>query len=146
PGRPVVRGPAAAHRPRQPGDGAQLRRPAQPPATPFLLTAGFPERKEVPSMAGVQDRVIVVTGAGGGLGREYALLLAANGAKVVVNDLGGARDGTGSGRGMADGVVAEIKEAGGQAVASYDSVATAEGGAAIVAAALEAFGRVDGVV
>jgi len=97
-------------------------------------------------MAGVQDRVIVVTGAGGGLGREYALLLAANGAKVVVNDLGGARDGTGSGRGMADGVVAEIKEAGGQAVASYDSVATAEGGAAIVAAALEAFGRVDGVV
>jgi NAD(P)-dependent dehydrogenase (short-subunit alcohol dehydrogenase family) len=97
-------------------------------------------------MSGVQDRVIVVTGAGGGLGREYALLLATNGAKVVVNDLGGARDGTGSGSGMADGVVAEIKAAGGQAVASYDSVSTPEGGTAIIDKALEAFGRIDGVV
>ena len=97
-------------------------------------------------MSGVQDRVIVVTGAGGGLGREYAVLLAANGAKVVVNDLGGARDGTGSGSAMADGVVAEIEAAGGRAVASYDSVATAAGGAAIVGTALEAFGRIDGVV
>jgi NAD(P)-dependent dehydrogenase (short-subunit alcohol dehydrogenase family) len=97
-------------------------------------------------MAGVQDRVIAVTGAGGGLGREYALLLARSGAKVVVNDLGGARDGSGSGTTMADAVVTEITEAGGQAVASYDSVTSEEGGAAVVRTALEAFGRIDGVV
>ncbi|GLX02885.1 SDR family NAD(P)-dependent oxidoreductase [Microtetraspora sp. NBRC 16547] len=97
-------------------------------------------------MAGVQDRVIAVTGAGGGLGREYALLLARSGAKIVVNDLGGARDGSGSGMAMADAVVAEITEAGGQAVANYDSVASEEGGAAVVRAALDAFGRIDGVV
>ena len=63
-------------------------------------------------MPGVQDRVIVVTGAGGGLGREYALTLAKEGASVVVNDLGGARDGTGAGRSMADQVVKEIQDAG----------------------------------
>ncbi|CUU60705.1 NAD(P)-dependent dehydrogenase, short-chain alcohol dehydrogenase family [Parafrankia irregularis] len=97
-------------------------------------------------MSGVDGRVIIVTGAGGGLGREYALLLAANGARVVVNDLGGARDGSGSGSEMADKVVAEIREAGGEAVANYDSVATAEGAAAIVATALDAFGAVHGVV
>ncbi len=94
-------------------------------------------------MAGVEDRVVIVTGAGGGLGRQHALLFAARGAKVVVNDLGGARDGTGAGSEMADAVVAEITAAGGQAVASYDNVATSEGGAAIVGTALEAFGRVD---
>lgn len=65
-------------------------------------------------MPGVQDRVIVVTGAGGGLGREYALTLAGEGASVVVNDLGGARDGSGAGSAMADGVVDEIKAAGGR--------------------------------
>ena len=65
-------------------------------------------------MSGVQDRVIVVTGAGGGLGREYALTLAREGASVVVNDLGGARDGTGAGHSMADEVVNEIKAAGGR--------------------------------
>lgn len=97
-------------------------------------------------MAGVEGRVVVVTGAGGGLGREYAMLLAAHGAKVVVNDLGGGRDGTGESLSMADSVVAEIQAAGGEAVASYDSVASAEGGAAIVATALEAFGAVHGVV
>jgi NAD(P)-dependent dehydrogenase (short-subunit alcohol dehydrogenase family) len=97
-------------------------------------------------MPGVKDRVIVVTGAGGGLGREYALLLARSGARVVVNDLGGARDGSGSGQGMADGVVAEIRTDGGEAVASYDTVATHEGAAAIVATALESFGRLDGVI
>ncbi len=97
-------------------------------------------------MAGVQDRVIAVTGAGGGLGREYALLLARSGAKVVVNDLGGARDGSGSGTTMADAVVTEITEAGGQAVANYDSVASEEGGASVVRAAFDAFGRIDGVV
>ena len=97
-------------------------------------------------MAGVEGRVVIVTGAGGGLGREYALFLASVGAKVVVNDLGGARDGSGEGTAMADGVVAEIQEAGGAAVASYDSVATEEGAAAIVATALDAFGEVHGLV
>jgi NAD(P)-dependent dehydrogenase (short-subunit alcohol dehydrogenase family) len=97
-------------------------------------------------MSGVEDRVVIVTGAGGGLGREYALLLARSGARVVVNDLGGARDGSGSGSSMADAVVTEIREAGGRAVANYDSVATEEGAAAIVATALDEFGAVHGVV
>lgn len=97
-------------------------------------------------MPGVVDRVIVVTGAGGGLGREYALTLAKEGASVVVNDLGGARDGTGAGHSMADQVVNEIREAGGRAVANYDSVADAEGAANIVKTALEEFGKIDGVV
>jgi 3-hydroxy-3-methylglutaryl CoA synthase/NAD(P)-dependent dehydrogenase (short-subunit alcohol dehydrogenase family)/putative sterol carrier protein len=90
------------------------------------------------------DRVAVVTGAGGGLGRAYALELARRGAKVVVNDLGGARDGAGKGsKSPADRVVEEIKKAGGQAVANYDNVATSAGGENIVRAALDAFGRVD---
>ncbi|OBG02327.1 SDR family oxidoreductase [Mycolicibacter sinensis] len=97
-------------------------------------------------MPGVQDRVVVVTGAGGGLGREYALTLAREGASVVVNDLGGARDGTGAGHNMADQVVAEIKEAGGRAVANYDSVADADGAANIIKTAIDEFGKVDGVV
>ncbi|EKF25871.1 putative short-chain type dehydrogenase/reductase [Mycolicibacterium hassiacum DSM 44199] len=97
-------------------------------------------------MPGVQDRVIVVTGAGGGLGRAYALTLAKEGACVVVNDLGGARDGTGSGSAMADNVVAEIKEAGGRAVANYDSVADPAGAENIIKTALDAFGKIDGVV
>lgn len=97
-------------------------------------------------MPGVQDRVVVVTGAGGGLGREYALTLAKEGACVVVNDLGGARDGTGAGSAMADQVVAEIKDAGGRAVANYDSVAEPEGAQNIIKTALEEFGKVDGVV
>jgi NAD(P)-dependent dehydrogenase (short-subunit alcohol dehydrogenase family) len=94
----------------------------------------------------VQDRVIVVTGAGGGLGREYALTLAKEGASVVVNDLGGARDGTGAGHSMADEVVKEIKDAGGRAVANYDSVAETEGAENIIKTALDEFGKVDGVV
>lgn len=97
-------------------------------------------------MPGVQDRVIVVTGAGGGLGREYALTLAKEGASVVVNDLGGARDGTGAGHSMADQVVAEIKDAGGRAVANYDSVADTAGAANIVKTALDEFGKIDGIV
>jgi NAD(P)-dependent dehydrogenase (short-subunit alcohol dehydrogenase family) len=88
-------------------------------------------------------RTAIVTGAGGGLGKTYALALAQRGANVVVNDLGGAADGTGSGSSMADGSVAEIRAAGGRAVANYDSVATSEGGRAIVQAALDAFGGVD---
>ena len=97
-------------------------------------------------MPGVEDRVIVVTGAGGGLGREYALTLAREGASVVVNDLGGSRDGTGAGHSMADQVVTEIKEAGGRAVANYDSVADSEGAANIIKTAIDEFGKVDGVV
>lgn len=97
-------------------------------------------------MSGVKDRVIVVTGAGGGLGREYALLLAREGAHVVVNDLGGARDGSGAGTSMADAVVQEIVDAGGAAVANYDSVATEDGAQAIIQTALDAFGAIHGVV
>ncbi|GAB2972293.1 SDR family oxidoreductase [Nocardioides montaniterrae] len=97
-------------------------------------------------MAGVEGRVVIVTGAGGGLGRTYALFLASCGAKVVVNDLGGSRDGSGAGSAMADAVVAEIVAAGGQAVASYDSVATEDGALAIVQTALDAFGAVHGLV
>src|SRR3954453_18049130 len=97
-------------------------------------------------MPGVQDRVIVVTGAGGGLGREYALTLAREGASVVVNDPGGWGDGAGAGHNMADQVVQEIKDAGGRAVANYDSVAEPEGGENIVKTALEEFGKIDGIV
>ncbi|MBW1643137.1 MAG: SDR family oxidoreductase [Deltaproteobacteria bacterium] len=88
-------------------------------------------------------KVAIVTGAGAGLGRAYALELANRGAKVVVNDLGGARDGTGGGTSAADQVVDEIKKAGGEAVANYDSVSTMEGGENIVKTAVDAFGTVD---
>ena len=97
-------------------------------------------------MPGVQDRVVVVTGAGGGLGREYALTLAKEGASVVVNDLGGSRDGTGAGHNMADQVVEEIKAAGGRAAANYDSVAEPQGAENIIKTAIDEFGKVDGVV
>ncbi len=92
------------------------------------------------------DRVAIVTGAGGGLGRTYALMLASRGAAVVVNDLGGAADGMGGGSSMADAVVKEITNAGGKAVANYDSVATPEGGENITKTAVENFGKVDIVV
>ncbi len=92
------------------------------------------------------NRVAVVTGAGAGIGREYALELARRGAKVVVNDLGGARDGTGASRSAADQVVAEIQAAGGVAVANYDSVATRAGGEGIIRTAMENYGRVDIVI
>jgi NAD(P)-dependent dehydrogenase (short-subunit alcohol dehydrogenase family) len=92
------------------------------------------------------DRAAIVTGAGGGLGRTYALELARRGAKVVVNDLGGRPDGTGKSQNMADTVVEEIRKEGGEAVANYDSVATPETGQAIVNTALESFGRIDIVV
>lgn len=88
-------------------------------------------------------RVAVITGSGRGLGREYALLLAAKGAKVVVNDPGSAIKGDGVDAGPADEVVREIRAAGGEAVACLESVATPEGGAAIIQAALDAYGRID---
>ncbi|MBH0114478.1 SDR family NAD(P)-dependent oxidoreductase [Novosphingobium sp. YJ-S2-02] len=88
-------------------------------------------------------RVAVISGAGRGLGRAYALLLASRGAKVVVNDNGSAILGEGADEGPAAQVVREIRDAGGEAVASVDSVASPEGAAAIVATALESFGRVD---
>ena len=95
---------------------------------------------------GFDGKVAIITGAGGGLGRQHALLMASRGALVVVNDLGGAVDGTGSDKGAADKVVDEIKALGGEAVADTNSVATAEGGEAIVQSALEAFGTVDIVI
>ncbi|MEK9884089.1 MAG: SDR family oxidoreductase [Acidimicrobiaceae bacterium] len=95
---------------------------------------------------GFDGKVAIITGAGGGLGREHALLMASRGALVVVNDLGGAVDGTGSDKGAADKVVDEIKALGGEAVADTNSVATAEGGEAIVQSALDAFGTVDIVI
>lgn len=89
------------------------------------------------------NRVAIVTGAGAGLGREHALLLASRGAKVVVNDPGGAVDGRGTANTVADKVVAEIRAAGGTAVANYDSVADAAAAANIVKTAMDSFGRLD---
>lgn len=94
----------------------------------------------------LDGKVAVVTGAGGGIGREHALALAREGASVVVNDLGGARDGTGAGHAMADQVAEEIRGLGAEAVASYDNVATLEGGENILKTALGAFERVDVLV
>ncbi len=91
----------------------------------------------------LKGKVAVVTGAGKGLGRAEALELARQGAKVVVNDLGAATDGSGISRGPADEVVAEIKKAGGQAVASYASVAVVEGAESIIKTAVDSFGRID---
>jgi NAD(P)-dependent dehydrogenase (short-subunit alcohol dehydrogenase family) len=89
------------------------------------------------------NRVAVITGAGRGLGRAYALLLASKGAKVVVNDLGGSLKGEGVDASPAQQVVDEIKAAGGEAIANTDSVATPEGGKAIIQAALDTYGRID---
>ena len=95
-------------------------------------------------MGVLEGRVAVVTGAGRGVGREHALLMASEGAKVVVNDLGGAQDGSGGSGGPAQEVVDEIVAAGGEAVANGDSVATGEGAQAIVQSALDAFGDLHG--
>jgi NAD(P)-dependent dehydrogenase (short-subunit alcohol dehydrogenase family) len=97
-------------------------------------------------MIDLGGQVVVVTGAGRGLGRLYAMDLARRGAAVVVNDVGSTMGGHGTDAGIADGVVQEIAEAGGVAVASHDSVASAEGGRAIVATAVDTFGRLDAVV
>jgi NAD(P)-dependent dehydrogenase (short-subunit alcohol dehydrogenase family) len=93
-----------------------------------------------------ENRVAVVTGAGGGLGRQHALLLASRGAHVVVNDLGGAVDGSGGDLGPAATVAKEINDLGGVAVANGDSVSTQAGGEAIIQTAIDAFGRVDIVI
>ncbi|HBD11481.1 MAG TPA: hypothetical protein DCZ13_04990 [Porticoccaceae bacterium] len=89
------------------------------------------------------NRVAVVTGAGAGLGRNHALYLASRGARVVVNDLGGAVDGTGGSTGAAEQVVQEIKASGGEAVANADSVASPDGAAKIIQSALDHFGGID---
>ena len=94
----------------------------------------------------LKDKVAVVTGAARGIGREIALLMARHGARVVVNDYGGSEAGVGAASGPADDVVKEIKAAGGQAVANYDSVASMAGGQRIVQTAMDTFGRVDVVV
>ncbi len=126
-------------------DGKALWRVVNPKTGDVVIDLGVFEYGDIPKdEIRFDGRVAIVTGAGGGLGRAYALDLARRGAKVVVNDLGSARDGTGKmSSEAADRVVREIKEAGGEAVANYDNVATPEGGENIVKTALEAFGTVD---
>lgn len=95
---------------------------------------------------GYDGKVAIITGAGGGLGKQHALLLASRGARVVVNDLGGSVSGEGSDKGPAESAAQEIRDLGGEAVSDANSVATPEGGEAIVQTALDAYGRVDIVI
>jgi NAD(P)-dependent dehydrogenase (short-subunit alcohol dehydrogenase family) len=94
----------------------------------------------------LDGKVVIVTGAGGGIGRDIALMAGAHGAKVVVNDIGASLDGKGQDNGPAERVVAEIRSAGGEAVANLDSVADPDGARGIVRSAIDTFGRLDGVV
>src|SRR5882672_11947949 len=93
-----------------------------------------------------EGRVAIVTGAGRGIGREHALMLAAHGARVVVNDLGGSRDGTGASSTPADAVVAEIRAAGGEAVANADDISDWQGAERLIRRAVDAFGGLDVLV
>lgn len=126
-------------------DGRALWRTVNSETGETVIDNGIFEYGEIPEMQiRFDDRVAIVTGAGAGLGKAYALELARRGAKVVVNDLGGARDGSGDGSSTpADDVVTEIANLGGQAIANYDNVATVDGGKNIVKSALDAFGQLD---
>jgi NAD(P)-dependent dehydrogenase (short-subunit alcohol dehydrogenase family)/acyl dehydratase/putative sterol carrier protein len=127
------------------GNGKAVWRTINADTGDVVIDNGEFEYGDIPSdEIRFDGKVAIVTGAGAGLGRTYALDLARRGAKVVVNDFGGARDGGGGGSASpADRVVDQIREAGGQAVANYDNVATADGGAGIVQTALDHFGTVD---
>src|SRR5205807_6917544 len=104
------------------------------------------EGRDMESGEALAGKAIIVTGAGRGIGREIALLAAAEGARVVVNDLGGAADGEGASSGPAEEVAGEIRTRGGIAVANFDSVAEPASAQSIVKSALDNFGRLDGVV
>jgi len=127
------------------GEGKAVWRTVNANNGDIVIDNGIFEYGEIPKdEVRFDGRVAVVTGAGGGLGRAYALELAKRGAKVVVNDFGAARDGSGAGSATpAQKVVDEIKALGGEAVANYDNVATVEGGEGIVKSALDAFGKLD---
>ena len=127
------------------GEGKAVWRTVNTRTGETVIDCGVFEYGEAPrDEIRFDGRVAIVTGAGGGLGRVYALELARRGARVVVNDLGGARDGSGEGStAPAQKVVEEIKALGGEAVANYDNVATVMGGEGVVKAALDAFGTVD---
>lgn len=103
-------------------------------------------KKEVLTMGLLDGKVIAVTGAGAGIGREEALLCAKEGARVVINDLGGARDGTGRDSKVADQVVEEIKKMGGDAVGHYEDISEASGGDSLIKAGVDKWGRFDGLV
>jgi NAD(P)-dependent dehydrogenase (short-subunit alcohol dehydrogenase family)/putative sterol carrier protein len=127
------------------GDGQAVWRTVNAETGEIVIDNGEFEYGDIPQdEIRFDGRTAIVTGAGAGLGRAYALELARRGASVVVNDLGGARNGAGEGSASpADRVVAEIREAGGQAMANYDNVATIDGGANIVKTAQDNFGSVD---
>jgi NAD(P)-dependent dehydrogenase (short-subunit alcohol dehydrogenase family) len=94
----------------------------------------------------LEGKVVIITGAGGGIGRAHAKLFAREGAKLVINDVGGSRDGSGADSSAANQVVEELRAAGGQAVANTDSVATADGAGRLVETAVKTYGRVDALV
>src|SRR5438093_2861782 len=104
---------------------------------PPSLEAASSSSEEKDRMGLLDGKVVIVTGAGGGIGRAHALLLASEGARVVINDLGGTREGIGNDASAASQVVDEIKKAGGEAVASFDDVATAAGASGIIKAAVD---------